>query len=172
MSRTRRIVAGGAAAIGIALGAAAIAGAVTGQTTPTEVDADDTQEPQLNGSVQVPDDESMSEADEASQLEPLAGVTADDAMAAATAAVPGTAGDAELENENGSVVYEVPVTADDGTVTEVKVDAGNGDVLATETDDEENEADEADDEDDDEDETDDDNGTDDNDAESQTPGQG
>lgn len=151
MSRTRRIVAGGAAAVGITIGAAAIAGAVTSQdTTPTtETESDDVQEPQLDGSIQAPETEGQSEADEAAELEGLATITPEEAQAAATAAVPGTAGDAELENENGSVVYEVPVTADDGTVTEVKVDAGNGNVLASEADDDGEEADEADEADDD-----------------------
>ncbi|MDE0805896.1 MAG: DUF2613 family protein [Acidimicrobiales bacterium] len=146
MSRTRRIVAGGAAVVGITIGAAAIAGAVTSQdTTPTtEAESDDVQDPQLDGSIQAPETEGQSEADEAAGLEGLATISPEDAQAAAIAAVPGTAGDAELENENGSVVYEVPITAEDGTATEVKVDAGNGDVLASETDDEGEEADEGD----------------------------
>ena len=45
------------------------------------------------------------------------------------AAVPGTAGTATLENENGNVVYSVIVTTSTGAV-DVKVDAGNGKVLA------------------------------------------
>ena len=49
-------------------------------------------------------------------------------------AVPGTAAQPELENENGSVVYGVEVTKADGTVVDVKVDAGNGEVLAREAD--------------------------------------
>ncbi|MGB3683380.1 MAG: PepSY domain-containing protein, partial [Rubrobacteraceae bacterium] len=40
---------------------------------------------------------------------------------------------AELGNENGYVVWEVEVAAQDGTLQEVKVDAGNGKVLAQET---------------------------------------
>jgi uncharacterized membrane protein YkoI len=40
--------------------------------------------------------------------------------------------DAELGNENGFVVWEVEVQASDGTLQEVKVDAGNGQVLAQE----------------------------------------
>ena len=53
----------------------------------------------------------------------------------ATAAVPGTAGTPELSDENGNVVYDVEVTAADGSKVGVKVDAGNGSVLAQETDD-------------------------------------
>lgn len=138
MSRTRSIIAGGAAAVGITLGAAAIASAGTATTgDEPAAETDDSQEPDLNGSVQAPEgDEDTSEADEAKTLESLATITVDDAIAAATDSVPGTADTAELENENGSVVYEVEVTADDGSDTEVKVDAGNGAVLDTEAEDE------------------------------------
>lgn len=146
MTRTRSIIAGGAAAVGITLGAAAIASADTAPTDQEPVaETDETQEPELHGSVQAPeDDDSASEADEAETLESRAKITADEAITAATDAVRGTADVAELENENGSVVYEVDVTAEDGSKTEVKVDAGNGKVLGAESDDEaENEADEA-----------------------------
>ncbi|WP_308195101.1 PepSY domain-containing protein [Microbacterium profundi] len=67
-------------------------------------------------------------------LQSLATVTPEEATAAALAAVPGTAGDATLEDENGYVVYEVQVTAADGSVIEVKVDAGDASVLAQEAD--------------------------------------
>ena len=43
--------------------------------------------------------------------------------------MPGTAGPATLENENGNVVYGVTIT-NGATTTDVKVDAGNGKVLA------------------------------------------
>lgn len=56
-------------------------------------------------------------------------------------AVPGTAGEVELENENGSVVYSVEITAN-GITADVMVDAGNGKVLAQDTG--ENDADEHD----------------------------
>ena len=145
MSRTRLIIAGGAAAVGITLGAAAIASAGTTQTNDEPAaENDDAQEPDLNGSVQAPEgDEGTSEADESKALESLATITADEAIAAATDAVPGTADAAELENENGSVVYEVEVTGDDGSTSEVKVDAGNGAVLDTEAEDDEAEDDES-----------------------------
>ena len=58
--------------------------------------------------------------------------------AAAIAAVPGTAGDVELENENGNVVYGVEVTTANGTV-DIKIDAGNAKVLQTEKEDGEGE---------------------------------
>lgn len=156
--RSKRVLAGGAAAVGLTLGVAALAGATTtpDQTAPadsTAVEQGESQDPTLNGSIQSPEDESLSEADEAKSLEGLAKISPADAEKAALAAVPGTVnGAAALENENGSVVYEVDVTDANGQSVEVKVDAGNGDVLAQETGDSEgdegteseaNEADEA-----------------------------
>ncbi len=40
----------------------------------------------------------------------------------------------ELEEENGFLVYGVEVVGPDKTVTDVKIDAGNGDVLLVEKD--------------------------------------
>ena len=93
-------------------------------------------DPALNGSVAAPAEQEggaetdASEAAESASLEALATLSPADAKAAALAAVPGTAARPELENENGSVVYGVEVTQADGTVVDVKVDAGNGDILA------------------------------------------
>jgi hypothetical protein len=57
--------------------------------------------------------------------------------------VPGTAGEVELDNQNGIVVWSV----DDAATTDIRVDAGNGDVLAQDAGDDsesgESEADEA-----------------------------
>jgi len=95
-------------------------------------DADDVQEPQLNGSIAVPEgqDEGLSEADEAAALAPLATVTPDEAIAAAAQAEgPGDLGKVELKNENGSLVYSVEIGGKD-----VKVDAGTGAVLHIESD--------------------------------------
>lgn len=147
--RSKRLIAGGAAAIGLTLGAAALAGAATqpSQTAPNPpaAEADGDQDPMLNGSIQAPDDESLSEADEAKSLEGLATISGADAETAATAAVPGsTVNSVELGNENGSVVYEVDMTDANGQPVEVKVDAGNGDVLDTETGEDESEESEAD----------------------------
>lgn len=154
MKINRRWISGG-------LTAAALAAVVTGTAlaqsstppAPAESQADqpggtveneaDEQEPMLNGSLTVADDESLSEEDEAAQLAQLDVISEADAIAAATADG-GSADAAELGNENGTVVYEVEVTGADGTASEVKVDAGNGDVLATEdeeADDDENEDD-------------------------------
>lgn len=144
--RSKRIAAGGAAALGLTLGVAALAGAATSpeQTAPTSpaaaVEEDQTQDPILNGSIQSPEDESLAEADEAKALEGLATISSSDAEQAALDANPGaTVNSTELGNENGSVVYEVELTDADGADLEVKVDAGNGVVLAQETDSEDDE---------------------------------
>lgn len=138
--RSKRVFAGGAAAVGLTLGVAALAGAATSpdQTPPTDttvdVEQNESQDPTLDGSIQTPEDESLSEADEAKALEGLAKISPADAEQLALAAVPGTVnGPAELANEDGSVIYEMEITAADGTVTEVVIDAGNGAVLAQET---------------------------------------
>jgi len=75
-------------------------------------------------------DDTAAEAAESAALEGLAQVTPEEATAAALKAVPGTAAAAQLENENGYVVYGIEVTAADGTVIDVKIDAGDGAVLA------------------------------------------
>jgi uncharacterized membrane protein YkoI len=94
-------------------------------------DTADVQEPQLNGSIAVPEGQygDLSEADEAAVLAPLAKITPDEAGAAAQAQVPGQVQKVELENENGSLVYSVNISGKD-----VKVDAGTGAVLLVETD--------------------------------------
>jgi uncharacterized membrane protein YkoI len=66
------------------------------------------------------------EADEAATLQGQTGITADEAQAAVEAANPGIKTLAvELDNENGTVIYEVEL--DNGQ--DVKVDATNGNIL-------------------------------------------
>lgn len=144
LSRTMKVVLGGAAAIGVALGAGGIASAVGGSNPPS-VEADNTQEPSYSSSVTTADTETENEADESAALAGSAKITADEARDAALAAVPGTVGEVELENENGNVVYGVEITDSSGATYDVKVDAGNGTVLAQEADDAD-EGDEGDDE--------------------------
>jgi len=105
-----------------------------------EVDVDEVkeQQPQYTGSILVDDAqyEGMSEADEAAALQGYATVTAAEAEAAALAANPGTtAVETELDNENGVLVYSVELS----NGMEVKVDAGNGQILYTEAGDLDNE---------------------------------
>jgi len=74
--------------------------------------------------------EGMSEADEAAALAGQAKITVEEASAAALAANPGaTVVKAELDNENGALVYSVELS----NGADVKVDAGNGAILHTET---------------------------------------
>jgi len=155
----KRAVVTGVIVTGLALGGTGVAMAATTSTTNPGSGvgtAAEEQDPTYVGSVMAPTeagedtetaegtgsegtgsegaDSPKAEADESKALQPLATVTADGATAAALAAVPGTAGSTELENENGYVVYGVEITTPDGTITDVKVDAGNGKVLAQDTD--------------------------------------
>ena len=76
---------------------------------------------------------SPEEQAEAAQYQKLARITAAQARSAALASVPGTATAAELENEDGNLVYGVTVKTASGE-KDVKVDAGNGKVLHVEQD--------------------------------------
>jgi uncharacterized membrane protein YkoI len=67
---------------------------------------------------------------ESRNVEGLAKIDRSAAEKAALDAVPGEVREVELESESGFVVYEVEVAANDGTLHEVIVDAGNGKVLA------------------------------------------
>ena len=126
VTRTRKAVATGAAALGILLGAAGITAAATNSGGSSQVsEADHADESSYQSSITAPENAS---------IDGLATITPDQAAAAATSATGGTAGKVELENENGNVVYGVEITKPDGTMLDVKVDAGNGHVLAQEDD--------------------------------------
>ncbi|MFE7620081.1 PepSY domain-containing protein [Streptomyces sp. NPDC057496] len=62
-------------------------------------------------------------------------VSVQDAVAAALKAVPGTVTGAELDDEDGGLVWEVDVYGSDKVWHDVTVDAGNGKVLDEHTDD-------------------------------------
>jgi len=64
-------------------------------------------------------------------LSDLAKISLVSAIDAALKQVPGQALRAELENENGFLVYGVEIVSADRQVMEVKVDAGNGAILKT-----------------------------------------
>jgi len=92
----------------------------------------DEQSPSYSSSISVDQTttEGMSEADEAAALAGQAKISIEDAKAAALAANPGTTVvKAELDNENGALVYSVELS----NGSDVKVDAGNGAILHTET---------------------------------------
>ena len=81
------------------------------------------QSPGYTASIKVPEPEPK-------DLSSLAKIKADQAMAAAQAAIPGAAvKKVELDNENGCLVYSVDMS----NGMEVLVDAGNGVVLKKET---------------------------------------
>lgn len=96
-----------------------------------EGDGDDSQDPQLNGSIRVDESkyDGLSETEESAALASLATITPEQAIAAAQAEVPGASQKVELDNENGSLVYSVEIGGKD-----VKVDAGTGAVLHVESD--------------------------------------
>ncbi|CAN5140245.1 PepSY domain-containing protein [soil metagenome] len=96
-----------------------------------EVADDNKQEPSFTSSIRTQTEaigQEVDDATEAKQLETLAKISSDQAKTAAEAQTGGKATNVKLEEENGNVVYAITV----GT-KEVKVDAGNGKVLHTET---------------------------------------
>lgn len=102
-----------------------------GENPSAEHDGDqDEQDPKYSSSITVDDAamEGMSEADEAAALASLAKISVEEAKSAALAAYPGTTVvKAELENENGALVYSVELS----NGSDVKVDAGNAAILHT-----------------------------------------
>ncbi len=78
----------------------------------------------INGTIRV---ERQAEA----EYPAMAKIGMEQAMKAALAAVPGKVLKAELDDENGFLVYEIEVVADNKNVMKVKVDAGDGKVLST-----------------------------------------
>jgi len=85
----------------------------------------DNQFPTYEGSIKVP-------TPEPADLSSMAKITVDDATAAVLKAYPGAkVVKVELDNENGVLVYSVELN----NGTDVKVDAGNGEILHVEKDD-------------------------------------
>lgn len=152
---TTKLVAAGVLTAVLVAGGASIAAAAGSTPAPVDASADPNQTdgeqvdgpdnpdgttPSFTGSVRAPADTrpdgqqpAGGEAGEVAALQALATVSAAQAEQAALAKVPGTVARTVLESENGFVVYGVAVTGANGTVTDVKVDAGNGTVLAQET---------------------------------------
>lgn len=129
---SKKILVGGALAAVLAVGTltngAAIASAGNDDLT--------------GGSVEAPEREFESDARESRELRSLAEVTIPSAAQAARETQPGQVTKVEVEDEEGYVVYEVELAGDDGAYYEMKVDAGNGDILKSET---ENDSDDDDD---------------------------
>lgn len=78
------------------------------------------------GSINIGDVDEKSVTDKAA-------ITSDEAKQIAEKSVNGTAKNVELENENGYLVYGVIVDTN-GNSYDIKIDAGNGNILKTETD--------------------------------------
>ncbi len=146
----KKLLVGAVAATALTIGGGAALAAQQAPETTADGTKQEQQEPSYKGSVKAPVDkaeneaaegkegkeneatEDKQEAREAQQLRSLAKIDQKAAEKAALGATPGTVKNAKLGNENGYVVWEVEVAAQDGTLQEVKVDAGNGKVLAQE----------------------------------------
>ncbi|AHF80124.1 PepSY domain-containing protein [Thermococcus paralvinellae] len=123
----KKIVAALAALIvGLGIGAFALAASNTADNeTQTGIHS-----PNYVGSITVPKTaDGISEDQEAKLLQSLAKITPEQAKQAALAEVNGNVIKVELDNENGYLVYSVEVKTGDGTIKDVKVDAGNGKIL-------------------------------------------
>ncbi|SDN80980.1 PepSY domain-containing protein [Bacillus sp. OK048] len=78
----------------------------------------------------------VTDKQEQNQLAKEASITKEEAISAALKEVAGKAEKTELEDEDGTVVYGVEVTDDQGKKHDVKVDAKTGKVLKVDVDDE------------------------------------
>jgi uncharacterized membrane protein YkoI len=108
---------------GFGAGKMALAASQTSGAKSGAVQHAHSQVPTYTCSIKVPEPEPR-------DLSTLAKIKADQAMAAAQAAFPGTAvKKMELDNENGCLVYSVLLS----NGMEVKVDAGNGAILQKES---------------------------------------
>lgn len=141
-ARLTKVGAALAALAALAVGGSALASAQGSDPQPAQAPAaaeqnreDGDQNPAYRSSITASEQEFGSEEAEAQALQSKATISAAEARSAALAAVPGTAGQVELDNENGNVVYSVEITKADGSTIDVKVDAGNAEVLHQEADD-------------------------------------
>lgn len=140
----KRLLVGALAATALTLGSGAAMAAQQAPETTADGTRQEEQAPSYKGSIAAPEERgengtvegkegTENEAAAAQQLQGLAKIDQKAAEDAALQAVPGTVEAAELGDENGYLVWEVEVQASDGTLQEVKVDAGNGQVLAQES---------------------------------------
>jgi uncharacterized membrane protein YkoI len=106
----------------------------TNSSSDTDTGGDDGDDA-YKGTVPAPDQSGASLQD-AAKIDQAA------AEQAALKAVPGTVHETELEtSDNGYVVYDIEIAGDDGNNHEVKVDAGNGEILHQDLEDEADESD-------------------------------
>jgi uncharacterized membrane protein YkoI len=132
----RKLIIGGAAVI-LTLGAGGVAIAaqqgeefIKGGSIAVPAGSGEEKEASENEANENETNEAAENEAEGQNLDGLARIDRTAAERAALDAVPGEVREVELESENGFVVYEVEVAANDGTLHEVVVDAGNGKVLA------------------------------------------
>ncbi len=97
----------------------AVKGVVALEQLPAEVRA---------GSIKIKDDDERAMASQAR-------ITSSGAARIATTALPGKVVKTEMEDENGYLIWEVEVIGSKGKETKLKIDAGNGYLLAAEKDD-------------------------------------
>ena len=124
-----------AAVLAGTLGFAGLARNVSAQQTESQLAVNNRESTEI-AQAKDDDNDDAEEKQEAAKYQSLAKITPEQAIAAAEAAIGGKAKYVELENENGNLVYDVEIGK-----KEVIVDAGNGKVLYTE--DENQEDDEA-----------------------------
>ena len=86
-------------------------------------------EPPIQGTVQL-----QQEGEQQATYSTLAKITLQQAMTIASNAQSGNASKAELQNEDGFLVYNVVVVSQDKKIHEIKVDAGNGSILRIDVD--------------------------------------
>ena len=86
-------------------------------------------EPPIQGTVQL-----QQEGEQQATYSTLAKITLQQAMTIASNAQSGNASKAELQNEDGFLVYNVVIVSQDKKIHEIKVDAGNGSILRIDVD--------------------------------------
>jgi uncharacterized membrane protein YkoI len=86
-------------------------------------------EPPIQGTVQL-----QQEGEQQATYSTLAKITLQQAMTIASNAQSGNISKAELQNEDGFLVYNVVVVSQDKKIHEVKVDAGDGSILRIDVD--------------------------------------
>jgi uncharacterized membrane protein YkoI len=86
-------------------------------------------EPPIRGTIQL-----QQEGERQATYSGLAKITLQQATTIASNAQSGNISKAELQNEDGFLVYNVVVVSQDKKIHEIKVDAGNGSILRTDVD--------------------------------------
>ncbi len=136
LNRTTKLVGTAAAAVGLLLGAAGVASAVSGPTevsaqpaiSQTAPDNDTIDTNEANDANETPEQEAAEDAAEQELLNSFS-VSPDQASQAALAVVPGTVDEVEIDNDGASPVFEVEIIDANGQEVEVTVDPNTGDVI-------------------------------------------